>query len=131
MQVSLFVRVAGFLIVTMFVVGCASVEQKPVVLEPGEKTLVMKVESYKFEPNDIKAHRGDVLTVKLESDASVDHNLTITTPQGATLVNVDIPAKGTANVRVNLSETGIYQFYCDKPFHSTMGMKGQIEVTAP
>lgn len=131
MTVSLCERVIGFLIVTMLVVGCAGVQQKTVVLEPGEKTIVMKVGSFKFEPNDIKVHRGDVLTVKLENSADTEHNITITTPQGATLVSQDIPANGTVSVKVNLAETGTYHFHCDKPFHSTLGMKGQIEVTAP
>jgi len=131
MKISVVGRIVISVIVVLAVAACASVEQKPMVLEPGEKTLVMKVESFKFEPNNIKAHRGDILTVKLENIGSVEHNLTIKTPQGAALVSVDIPAKGTVNVRVNLAETGIYQFYCDKPMHPTLGMKGQIEVTAP
>jgi len=34
----------------------------------------------------------------------------------------------TAEIRITLSEAGEYNFYCDKPFHSSFGMKGQIEV---
>jgi plastocyanin len=130
MKISVGGRIAIFIIVILAVTACASVQEK-MVLEPGEKTLVMKVESFKFEPNNIKAHRGDILTVKLENMAGMEHNLTIKTPQGAALLSVDIPAKGTIDVRVNLAETGIYQFYCDKPMHPTLGMKGQIEVAAP
>ncbi len=131
MKTSLVGWIAESIVVVLVAAACASVEQKSMVLEPGERTIVMKVESYKFEPNDIKAHRGDVLTVKLENVSSAGHNLTIETPQGAKLMSVDIPAKGTVSVKVNLAETGIYHFYCDKPMHPTLGMKGQIEVTAP
>ncbi len=131
MKTSLVGWIAESIVVVLVAAACASVQQKPVVLEPGEKTLVMKVESFKFEPNDIKAHRGDVLTLKLENVASAGHNLTIETPQGAKLVSVNIPGKGTVSVKVNLAETGIYHFYCDMPMHPTLGMKGQIEVTAP
>jgi plastocyanin len=131
MKISVLGRIVALIIVVLGVSACASVQQETMVLEPGEKKLVMKVESFKFEPNDIKAHRGDVLTVKLENISSAAHNLTIKTPQGATLTSVDIPAKGTVDVRVDLAEAGIYPFYCDKPFHSVLGMKGQIEVTAP
>jgi len=119
------------ILLVLVVTACAGVQQKPTVLGPGEKTLLIRVDSFKFEPNDIQARRGDVLSVKLENAASVTHNLTIKTPQEATLVSVDIPAKSTISVTVNLAETGLYRFYCDKTFHSTMGMKGKIEVIAP
>ncbi|MDA8103904.1 MAG: plastocyanin/azurin family copper-binding protein [Nitrospiraceae bacterium] len=32
------------------------------------------------------------------------------------------------DVSVTLSEKGVYDFYCDRPFHSAFGMKGRIEV---
>lgn len=131
MKISVVGRIITSILAVLAVAECASVQKKPMVLGPGEKTLVMKVESFKFEPNDIKAHRGDVLTVKLENIASVQHNLTIKTPQGTTLMSVDIPAKDTVSIRVDLTEIGIYHFYCDKSLHSTLGMKGEIEVTAP
>ncbi len=91
----------------------------------------MKADSLYFEPNYIKAHRRDILMIKVENVARIEHNLTIQTPQGKTLVSVDIPAKGTATAKVNLAETGTYNFYCDKPLHARMGMKGRIEVSAP
>jgi len=37
----------------------------------------------------------------------------------------------TANAKVNLAEAGTYNFYCDRPLHATMGMKGRSEVFAP
>jgi plastocyanin len=100
-------------------------------LNRGKRHWWWKAESFKFEPNDIKAHRGDILTIKVENGAGIEHNLTIKTPQDNTLMSVDIPAKGTVSVKVSLAETKTYHFYCDKPLHSTLGMKGQIEVTAP
>jgi uncharacterized cupredoxin-like copper-binding protein len=41
---------------------------------------------------------------------------------------VDLPSMQSVEIRINLSEAGQYDFYCDKPFHSSFGMKGQIEV---
>ncbi len=109
--------------------GCAGVQQKPAILEPGERTLVMKVESFKFEPNYIKARQGTTLEITLQNVASVEHNLTIKTPEGNKLVDKNIPAGGTASVKVELGKPGIYEFYCDRAFHSSMGMKGRIEVS--
>ena len=131
MRISLLVRIAASLMGFVLIASCATVQQKPTVLQPGEKTLVMKVDSFKFEPNDIKARQGDVLTINVENAASMEHNLTIKTPKGDALVSVDIPAKSAVSIKVNLAETGTYHFYCDKPIHSTLGMKGEIEVTAP
>ena len=121
--------IVGLLIILLWVVACAGVQQKPMVMEPGEQTLALKVDSFSFEPNSIKARQGSVLTIQGKNVSGMGHNPTIKSPQGNTLVNVNIPAKGTAEAKVNLSEPGIYPFYCDKPFHSTMGMKGQIEVS--
>jgi len=123
-------RIAVLLVLGLLVLACAA-PQKSVTLGVGEKELTMKADSLYFEPNLIKAHRGDTLTIKLENVARIDHNLTIQTPQGKTLVSVDIPGKGTATAKVNLAEAGTYNFYCDKPLHASMGMKGRIEVSAP
>ncbi len=131
MKMSLVGWITESVIVVLVVAACAGVQQKPMVLEPGEKALVMKVESFKFEPSNIKAHKGDNITLQLENLAGVEHNLTIKAPGGTTVASVDIPAKGKFSIKVNLEETGIYPFYCDKTFHSTLGMKGQIEVSAP
>jgi len=123
--------VAKFIVVALTVAACASTQQKPITLDPGEKTLIMKVESFKFEPNVMKAYQGNILTIKLENIAGVEHNITIRSPQGTTVASMDIPAKGTVSLRLNLAEAGVYHFYCDKPLHSTFGMKGEIEVTSP
>ncbi len=124
-------RIAVLLVLGLFVAACAGAPQKPVTLGAGEKELTMKADSLYFEPNYIKAHRGDILTIKVENVARIDHNLTIQTPQGKTLVSVDIPGKGTATAKVSLEEAGTYNFYCDKPLHAGMGMKGRIEVSSP
>jgi len=41
------------------------------------------------------------------------------------------PIKQTVSIDVNLKEFGIYEFYCDKSFHSAFGMKGHIKVISP
>ena len=131
-MVSSFGKQSVLLILLVLVVtACTGVQQKPTVLGPEEKALVIKVDNFKFVPNDIKVRRGDILMLKLENAANTNHNLTIKTPQGATLLSVDIPAKGTASASVSIKQAGIYPFYCDKTMHSTLGMKGKLEVLAP
>ncbi len=125
------VNLALSFVALFLLISCASVQEKPVAVPKGEKTLAIKAEDFKFEPNSIQAHQGDVLTLNIENTSGGDHNFTLKTPQGHTVVNKDLPAKSTTSIKITLSEPGIYIFHCGKPFHSTMGMKGQIEVTAP
>ncbi len=117
--------------VPLVLLSCAHAQQESVTVPKDEKTLTIKAENFKFEPNSIQAHQGDVLTLQIENTAGGDHNFTLKSPRGATLVNKDLPAKATTPVKITLSESGTYDFYCDKPLHSTMGMKGKIEVAAP
>ncbi len=124
-------HIIGYLIVILAVTGCAGVQKKPVVLGPGEKTLVIKASSFKFEPNYIKASQGDTLTINVENTSSMEHNLTIKSPKGSTLANVNLPGNKTTSLKVSLAEPGTYRFYCDKPLHSSLGMKGEIEASAP
>jgi plastocyanin len=93
----------------------------------GEKILAVKASSFKFEPNNIKAYTGDVILLRIENVSGSSHNFTINNPQGQLIQSSDLPAGKVTDVRVTLPEKGIYDFYCNKPFHSAFGMKGRIE----
>jgi len=118
------------LILLCLLSACAGLQQQ-VTIEAveGEKVLGVKASSFKFEPNNIKALRGDVITLKVENISEAGHNFTIADPQGKTIQSVDLPPKKTIEFKVTLSENGTYNFYCDKLFHGLFGMKGQIEVS--
>ncbi len=117
----------GFLLMTM---ACAG-QQPLVTLGPakGEVVLGVKASDFKFEPNNIKAFKGDIIVFRIENTSGTGHNFTVQDPQGRALQSVALPQKETVEIRVALSEAGIYEFYCDKPFHSGFGMKGRIEVS--
>ena len=57
-----------------------------------------------------------------------EHNFTLTDPEGAVIEDVNISRDKTIEIKVTFSEAGIYKFYCNRPFHSALGMKGQVEV---
>jgi len=111
-------------------IACAS-QQPLVTLGPakGEVVLGMKASDFKFEPNNIKAFKGDVIVFRVENTSGARHNFTVKDPQGRALQSVALPQKEAVEIRVALTETGAYEFYCDKPFHSGFGMKGRIEVS--
>ncbi len=117
------------LCVFLLIAGCAGLQQQVTVSpEKGEKVLTMKAGSFKFEPNNIKAFQEDVIVFRVENISGSGHNFTIKDPQGQSIQSVALPPKKTIDIRVPLSEIGIYKFYCNKPFHTLFGMKGQIEV---
>ncbi len=117
------------LLLLVTVTGCARIQKTPTVAQPGA-TLTMKMDSFRFDPNYIRITQGEVLTINLQNVSGREHNLTIKNPGGKTIINQDVPAGSTATVKVDLPTRGIYDFYCAKTGHSTLGMKGRIEVVA-
>lgn len=88
----------------------------------------MTASNFKFEPAVIQARVGDNLSLEIRNTASGAHNFTLKDPKGQILKSYDLPPNQKITVRVSLREPGVYEFFCDKPFHSTMGMKGRLEV---
>ena len=58
-----------------------------------------------------------------------DNVIAFKDPKGNILASVDLPPKEVRIVKVNLTEAGTYPFYCDKFLHTSLGMKGEIEVS--
>jgi len=120
-----------WLAVLLAVAACAGQQQQPLVtIGPvkGEAIVTMKAGDFTFEPNNIKAYKGDVIVFRIENISGSGHNFTIKDPQGNNLQSVGLPSKESVTIKVSLAEAGTYEFYCDKPFHSGFGMKGQIVV---
>ena len=109
--------------------ACAGLQQQVAVSSvDGEKVITMEASSFKFTPNNIKAYQGDSVVIRIMNISEAGHDFTIKDPQGQTIQSVDLPSKKMVEIRVSLPEPGEYSFYCDKPLHSSFGMKGQIEV---
>ena len=112
------------------VVGCAGLGSPVTVKssEEGKRVVHVKVSSFKFEPNNIRVPEAGPLTLALENIADIEHNITIKTSKGQILKSVDLAPGHTISITVDLPDTGKYEFYCDKLFHASLGMKGQIQV---
>jgi plastocyanin len=110
--------------------GCAGAgrTEKVSLSEQGKRSVTVEASSFKFEPSVIEVPRGDALTLKIMNVASVSHNFTIKDPQDRILRTVDLPPGETVTVEVPVNKAGTYEFYCDKPLHAALGMKGKIEV---
>jgi|MudIll2142460700_1097286.scaffolds.fasta_scaffold256957_2 plastocyanin len=108
---------------------CASFQpQVALSEESSEKVVELKADSFKFEPNNIKISEGETVLFRIENISNSTHNFTIKDPQKQILKSEALPAKKTTDIKVSFAEPGVYEFYCDKPFHSSFGMKGQVEV---
>jgi len=101
---------------------------KPTASEGKTKVVEMAASSFEFDPNNIEANQGDLLVILVMNRSSISHNLTVKDPQGRVIQSVELPEKQTVRVQVALALAGTYEFYCDKPLHPALGMKGQILV---
>jgi plastocyanin len=123
---SLAVLCMGFMLA---LASCAS--QQPLVTigpERGESIIEIKADNFSFKPNNIRAYMGHDLVFRVENVSGTGHNFTVNDPEGHALRSVPLPPKKETIVEVTPEEAGVYEFYCDKPFHSAFGMKGRIEV---
>ncbi len=116
------------LLVILLLPACAA--KKTVVAvssDGGEKIVLIEAASFSFMPTVIRAHQGDRLVLRVVNGAGAGHNLTVKNPRGEPVASVDLPAGETVEIPLELTESGTWPFYCDKPFHKTLGMSGNIE----
>jgi uncharacterized cupredoxin-like copper-binding protein len=112
------------------IVGCALLGN-PVTagrLEKGKRVIHMNASNFEFEPNNLRIPKPGPVTLAVENISNTEHNFTIKNPKGQVLKSVDLPPKKKTSITFDLPEPGKYAFYCDKPFHASFGMKGQIQV---
>jgi plastocyanin len=102
----------------------------PTASEGKAKVVEMEASGFRFDPNNIEADQGDLLVILVTNRSSVAHNLTVKDPQGRVIQSVELPGKQTVRVEIALAQAGTYDFYCNKPLHAALGMKGQIQVRA-
>ena len=108
--------------------ACAGASHRALDVEGNQVTIL--ADSFSFNPSVIRVEPDTVLEITLENVAALGHNLAIKDPDGRTIVNQDVAAGASERIRVKLERPGIYEFYCDKPLHPSLGMKGEIRVEA-
>jgi len=121
--------VSGVLL-CIFMVGCAA-QQTPLAVSPSEreKGVLIEAKSFDFTPNIIKVDVPGLLVLQIRNVSSMEHNFTLKDPEGKIIKSLSLPEGKTVTTEIDLPRPGTYPFYCDKPFHSTFGMKGVVEVS--
>lgn len=122
--------VAGAIGMLATLAGCAAHKVAYTVPEgPGEEIIAIKATNFRFEPNEVTAKVGSKVVLQVRNTSGwTNHNLTLQDPNGAVLLSLLLPAGQAVAAKVDLDRPGTYTFYCGKPFHSSMGMTGTIEV---
>jgi plastocyanin len=118
----------------IFAGGCAG-RSGPTAVNPtasGNRIISIDASNYKFKPNDIRAEKPGPFILQVHNTSSgSEHNLTLTDPHGKVVKSVDVRPGQTIISNIELPETGTYRFYCNKRFHSSLGMKGRIVIGGP
>jgi plastocyanin len=118
------------LVAVLAIVGCAGLGAPVTVKSPeeGNRVIHLKASSFEFEPNNIRVPEVGPLMLEVENISDTQHNITIKNSEGQVLISLGLPPNKTISETLDLPDPGKYEFYCDKPFHATLGMKGQIQV---
>ena len=122
----------GFLILALTIsAGACGKLQKPILLNVRQESVVMvEANNHSFVPNHFQTYQGTSILFTIQNTSGSIHNFTIKDPGGKILQSADVAPQKSVEVKVDFPHIGIYPFYCDKPFHRTLGMEGRVEVLA-
>ena len=109
--------------------GCGDDDESPgrtVTVESG-KALTVVADEYSFDPDTIVLTGGGKLTVELDNQGSLAHNLRVfdgaTEIGGTPTFAAGEPRTGTVTVK-----PGEYELLCTVGDHAALGMEGKLEV---
>ncbi len=119
------------LVIIAFLAGCASRGKGQSTAAPmssGGNIIEIDASSFKFSPNEIRVEKPGLLPIEIKNVSGSEHNFTLKDPGGKKIKSVKLNPHGSAIINVELSQPGVYKFYCNRTFHSTLGMSGKIIV---
>ncbi len=82
--------------------------------------LELEADDYYFSPTFLRGKPGQKLTLIVESEGNMLHNISIP----ALGIDKDVPPKGKVQVDVTFPASGVLSFSCK--FHGALGMNGQL-----
>jgi plastocyanin len=90
------------------------------------RTVTVKADEYSFDPGRIVVDGAGRLTIRLENDGDLAHDLRVDR-DGRELGGTPIFEGGTRTGQVRLG-TGRYEFLCTVGDHAELGMRGTLVV---
>ena len=111
-------------------VGCAGrgKVQTAAPMSSGGSIIMIEAGNHKFLPHKIRVEKPGLLAIEVKNVSGSEQNFTLKDLHGKILKSVYPHPGGSVIVNVELPEPGVYTFYCDKAFHSSLGMHGRIIV---
>ncbi len=82
---------------------------------------------YKLDPSDPTVKAGEV-TFVLKNDGQTAHSIEVEGPNGEAELEQDLGPGESGQLKVDLSESGTYEFYCPVDDHKGLGMTGEVTV---
>lgn len=108
------------------------------------RTVTVRMDEYSYAPETLALERGVPTRLRIENAGAKPHTYTatgffktiavrrLTTPQGSVetpaLLDIEVPARQTAEVEFIPLQSGTYELICDEPLHDVFGMTGKIAV---
>lgn len=79
------------------------------------RTATLEANDFYFEPAQLTAEPGQLLTVKVQNNGAAEHTFTV----NGLGIDEEIPAGKEKDIKVTSTETGEFEFYC-RYHHSNM-----------
>jgi len=118
-----------FAVLALALSGCASAPTTRADVAPGGAALAMKASNFSFDPNTIAVHGTGTISLTITNTGGTAHNITVNDPAGKVIDSVEIPPNATVTTQITFPAPGDYSFFCNHPFHESLGMKGHFTVS--
>jgi uncharacterized cupredoxin-like copper-binding protein len=120
--------VAGILAVaSLFAAGCGSGGGGGTTAAGGEAVSLSETE-FKIDPATVNVNQSGTVTLRITNNGKIDHAFEIE-GQGIEEQKTDTIGPGeSADLTVELSKSGEYEFYCPVDGHRQQGMEGMLIV---
>ena len=123
-------RLAAPFAILLLMAGCGGDDSAGTgrsVTVDGGQTVTIKAREYSFDPDLVVVKGAGELTIRLENDGDLAHNIRVRRDGEEIGGTQSFPAGRSESARVRL-ERGKYELLCTVGDHAELGMRGELEV---
>ena len=123
-------RLAAPCALLVLAAGCGGGESQQTgrtVTADAKGTVKVEAREYAFDPDRVVVNGGGPLTIELENDGDLAHNIRVVSDGEEIGGTPSFPSGRTESATVRL-RPGKYELLCTVGDHADLGMKGELEV---